>query len=110
MTENELKSIKAINLEIARIGKVRRLLNCSNGSEKAKNEYKALLRANEDDLIGKKVELERIINGVENAEIRLILKLKFIDLRSWNYIAKTLHYDRSTVYKKYKRFVRGTEQ
>ena len=110
MTEKDLKSIKAINLEIIRIQKARQLLNCSNGSEKAKDDYKRLLQQNEDELLGKKVEIESLINGIDDAEIRLILKLKFVDLRSWNYIAKYTHYDRSTVYKKYKKFLGGIKQ
>ena len=107
MTEQDFKSIKAINLEIARIQKARQLLNCSQGSEKAKSDYKRLLQENEDELLGKKVEIETLINNIPDAEIRLIFKLKFVDMRSWNYIARLTHYDRSTIFKKYKKFVGG---
>ena len=107
MTENDLKSIRAINLEIARLKNERRLLVCSSGSVRAIDNYKKHLQENEDRLLERKAEIENLINKITDAEIRLIFKLKFIDLKSWNYIADTMHYDRTTVYKKYKKYLGG---
>ena len=73
----------------------------------ASGEYAKVLSENKAELQARKAEIERIINEVQDAEIRLILKMKFVDQRSWNYISRMLHYDRSTVYKKYKRFIQA---
>lgn len=103
MTEKDLNSIKFLRMEIERSERILNDLRHWKGSE----EYARLLRETTADLLGKKVEAENLINGIEDDEIRLICKLKFVDLRSWNYIANKMHYDRSTVYKKYKKFVKG---
>ena len=99
MTEKELQNIRFIKLEIER---AERLLKHS-----ASGEYAKVLSENKAELQARKAEIERIINEVQDAEIRLILKMKFVDQRSWNYISRMLHYDRSTVYKKYKRFIQA---
>lgn len=106
MTEKDLQSIKFLKLEIKRNDKLLREV-CRTGSGKT---YAELLARTRDELLQNKVEIETLIHSIDDAEIRLILKLKFIDLKSWNYIARQMHYDRSTIYKKYKKFIRGNEQ
>ena len=101
MTEKELEDIRFIKLEIERAEKLLRL--------GAVGAYAKVLGDSKAELQAKKAEAEALINGIKEAEIRLILKMKFIDLRSWNYIARALHYDRSTVYKKYQRFIKGVK-
>ena len=103
MTENGLKSIKFLKIEIERYEKILKDLRHWQGTE----EYARKIRESREILMGKKAEAESLINSIDDDEIRLICKLKFIDLRSWNYIANKLHYDRTTVYKKYKKFVSG---
>ena len=102
ISERDFKNIKFLGLEIARADKLLREMNGAG-----ENAYAKLLTETKADLLRKKCTLESIINGIDDAEIRLILKLKFVDLRSWNYVAKIMHYDRSTVYKKYKKFIKG---
>ena len=104
MTEKDLKNLRFLRLEILRADKLLKELKDKGQSSKA---YADLLTATKDDLLRKKAETEALIHGIDDAEIRLILKLKFVDLRSWNYIARAMHYDRSTVYKKYKKFLGG---
>jgi hypothetical protein len=103
MTEESFKSIKFLQMEIERCDRVLKDLRHWKGSEK----YAEVLANTRSCLIEKKAVIEDIINGITDDEIRLIFKLKFIDLRSWNYIANKLHYDRTTVYKKYKRYLKG---
>lgn len=105
MTEQELESIHILKLEIDRIRKVLLSLTFTGRNAKQKQDYAEFLKSNEAELIRKKIELETLISNIDDAEIRLILKLKFVDFRSWNYVAKTMHFDRSTVYKKYKKFI-----
>ena len=105
MTECDLKSIHFLKLEIERIRKVLSSLSQTGRNAQQKQEYAELLRSNEAELISKKIELETLISKIDDAEIRLILKLKFVDFRSWNYVARTMHYDRSTVQKKFKKFI-----
>ncbi len=106
MTAKELKEIKFLKLEIQRVDRTIKELHGAD-HERA---YADLLNEEKADLLRKKCELESVINGIDDAEIRLILKLKFVDLRSWNYIARLMHYDRTTVYKKYKKYIEGGKQ
>lgn len=103
MTEKDLKSIKILKLEIDRTRQV--LYGLTNLNTTQKKTYVELLAKNEVELFEKKIQIEKEIQSIQDAEIRLILKLKFVDLRSWNYVAKTMHYDRTTVYKKYKKYI-----
>lgn len=102
MTDKDLKNIKFLKLEIKRTDRAL----CQLVSEsKSGAEYRALLAETHDKLLQQKCALEKAINEIDDAEIRLILKLKFVDLRSWNYVAREMNYDRTTVYKKYKKFI-----
>ncbi len=109
MREKDLKSIKIISLEINRIKETLNDLG-NTGNSKIIEEYKNLLHDKENNLLKKKIELETFINSIDDAEIRLILTLKFIDLKSWNYISRKMHYDRSTVYKKFKSFIQSNSK
>ena len=102
MSENELKNIKFLRLEIKRTEQEIHAISSGNMLGAA---YKELLTETRKKLYEQKSEMETMINSVDDSEMRLILKLKFVDLRSWNYIANIMHYDRSTVYKKYKKFM-----
>ena len=104
MTEKELKNIRFLKLEIARADNlIKELIR----SEKGARSYAQLLYETKDNLLSQKASLERAINDIEDSEIRLIFKLKFIDLKSWSYIGKVMNYDRSTVFKKYKKYLQG---
>lgn len=101
--EKELKNIKFLQMEIARCDKILKDLRHWKGTE----QYARVLSETKACLIEKKAIAEDVINSINDDEIRLIFKMKFIDLRSWNYIANKLHYDRTTVYKKYKKYLKG---
>lgn len=103
MTEKDFKSIKFLNIEIERGEKVLKELRRGQDAE----EYAKVLQENRAELIRKKAKTESLINGIVDDEIRLIFKLKFVDQKSWNFIANKLHYDRTTVFKKYKKYIKG---
>ena len=103
MSETDLKNIKYLQMEIERCDRILKDLRHWKGTEA----YAEVLRETKAGIIAKKAEAETLINGIIDDEIRLIFKLKFIDLRSWKYIANKLHYDRTTVYKKFKKYVKG---
>ena len=105
LTEKDLNNIHFLALEVQRIRKVLLSLSPTGRNVEQKKDYIEFLKNNEAELIRKKIELETFISQIDDAEIRLILKLKFVDFRSWNYVARTMHYDRSTVQKKYKKFI-----
>ena len=57
-------------------------------------------------------ELERIesvIDGIEDAEIRTIARMRFVRNLKWEEIGKLTGYDRSVCYKKMNKYLKGME-
>lgn len=52
--------------------------------------------------------IERYIASIEDSEMRLILRMRHIDRRSWEQIGNKLGYHLSTVAKKHKAFISGS--
>lgn len=48
--------------------------------------------------------VENIIGDIEDAEIRLIARYRFVDNLTWEEIGKIIHRDRSVCYKKLKKY------
>lgn len=51
------------------------------------------------------LKIESYIESVKEAEIRQIMRFRFLDLKNWNEIAEELHYDRTTVAKKVRAYI-----
>ena len=72
---------------------------------------KAELEERRAELIKKEREIREYINSVEDEEVKLIIKWRFIDLLEWNYIAGKLeelkgkNVDRTTPWKKMQKYL-----
>lgn len=53
-----------------------------------------------------KNKLERFIAGIDDAEMRLIIRLRHINSLTWEEIGSEIHMTRTGVYKKYRRFLK----
>ena len=53
----------------------------------------------------KYLEIERYIEGVEDSEIRQIMRHRFLDLMDWSSIGEELHCDRTTVARKLRNYL-----
>lgn len=51
------------------------------------------------------LKIERFISAVEDSEIKLIMRYRFLDLKQWDEIGKELHSDRTTVSKKMRKYL-----
>ncbi len=51
--------------------------------------------------------VESIIDGIEDDEIRLIARLRFVDNLKWDKIAIKVHSDRSVCYRKLKKYLKN---
>lgn len=49
--------------------------------------------------------IENFIDGIDDAEIRAIARLRFIENHTWEDIGKKMHSDRSVCYRKIKRIL-----
>lgn len=52
------------------------------------------------------LEIERYIEDVEDVEIRNIMRYRYLDLMKWEEIGKKMFQDRTSVYKKMKRYIK----
>lgn len=57
-----------------------------------------------DRYITERERIEKIISNVEDAEIRVLARKRFIDNEDYTQISKEEHMDRTTVYKKLKKY------
>ena len=53
------------------------------------------------------IKIEKYISDVEDPEIRLIMRLRFMDLKDWDEIGAKLNYDRTSVSKKVRRYIKS---
>lgn len=53
-----------------------------------------------------RARLEDYIGSIENAEIRLIMRLRHINCMTWEQIGDELHMDRTTISKKYNNYMK----
>lgn len=53
-----------------------------------------------------KNKLERFIAGIDDAEMRLIIRLRHINSLTWEEIGAEMHMTRTGAYKKYRRFLK----
>ena len=53
-----------------------------------------------------KNKLERFIAGIDDAEMRLIIRLRHINSLTWEEIGSEIHMTRTGAYKKYRRFLK----
>lgn len=98
MTGTELNELKYISIEIEKAAKEIAKLR------KSKRKYILTLKEKEASLDKKKDEAAKLIQEIDNSGIRQILTLKYINLKSWDYISREMHYDRSTLQKRLKKF------
>ena len=56
-------------------------------------------------LLDQEMEIEDFITNIEDPAIKVIVRMKFIDLYSWDRIAKEFHYESSSPRKKLERYL-----
>lgn len=59
------------------------------------------------DALEQYIKIEKYISDVEDAEIRLIMRMRFMDLKDWDEIGQKLNYDRTSVSKKVRRYIKS---
>lgn len=103
----EFKKVYFINIEIERNKQVIKDLQNMNVSSDLKETYESLIEEQTKELLKSKIELEKAINEIPDDTARLIAKYKYIDLLSWSEIGRKMNYDRTSVYRYLKRFLKS---
>lgn len=49
--------------------------------------------------------MEEIIDNVEDAQIRVIMRMRFIECKKWHIIERAVHLDRSACYRKIQKYL-----
>ena len=68
---------------------------------------KIKLQAKMEEYIAEKEQIEEYIEFITDAEIRVIARARYIENKTFEQIGKELHMDRTTAYKKLKRYTKG---
>ena len=58
------------------------------------------------EYIEERIKMEDFLATIEDSEISLIARMRFIDNRSWEYIGKEMNMDRTTVSKKLSKYLK----
>ena len=53
------------------------------------------------------IKIEKYISNVEDSEIRLIMRMRFLDLKDWEDIGDKIHCDRTTVARKVRKYIKN---
>lgn len=75
--------------------------------QETKVELVGLLTEKRISALEQYIKIERYIEDVEDAEIRNILRYRFLDLLKWDEIGDKMFQDRTSVAKKVRRFIKG---
>ncbi len=67
-------------------------------------QLKEMLRYCMDRLQDELLEFEKFLSGVEDAEVRTILRLRCVNNMGWGQIGDRMHMDRRTASRKFQRF------
>lgn len=71
---------------------------------------KEKLQAKLDEYIVEKERIEDYIENIEDAEVRVIARKRFIENKDYQTIGDEMYIDRTTAYKKLKRYFERTEE
>lgn len=94
----ELKrEVKDLEERIENVGKLDESLT--------KVELVSLLTEKRITALEEYLEIERFIETIEDVELRNIMRLRYLDLKTWEEVADKFFMDRSTVSKKVKRYL-----
>ena len=123
MTEKELSQYYYLTLEIKDIEERIKKFGDGVGSKGFDNEIsgtgkresiqekymelKSLYIEKRIDALEEYIKIEKYISDVEDPEIRLIMRLRFMDLKDWDEIGAKLNYDRTSVSKKVRRYIKS---
>lgn len=71
---------------------------------------KAKLQTKLDEYVIEKERIEDYIENIEDAEVRVIARKRFIENKDYQTIGDEMYIDRTTAYKKLKRYFERTEE
>lgn len=96
-------------------------LNCQNNSNPTEKiallitDLKIELNSQLESLIREEIRINKFISSIEDKEIKLIVRMRFLEGRDWEEIGATLNMHRSNCLKKLKKYLKnysekGTKQ
>lgn len=130
MTIQELSRYHAITIEIKQITKSLKELENTvisskelNGMPKAlnttgssvenlllkKEKLENLLNEKKEQLLDEQLKIEKFLKTIQDDNIRIIIRSRFIEEKNWHDIAKSLNSDRTTPYYQLKKYLESTK-
>lgn len=71
---------------------------------------KEKLEKKKEDLIDEAHKIEDFLETIDDSEIRIIIRKRFLEGKTWDVISREINTDRSTPYYKVQKYLKGREQ
>lgn len=126
MTINDLEEYRILKIEIKELmEELQEILNCTIGSpalsgmpiskgstistvEKTAQKrlkLQTILSEKLDKRLEKQIEIEDFLDTIEDIDVRLIIRYRFIQGLDWQEIGEKMHFERTTPYYKLKKYL-----
>lgn len=66
-----------------------------------------ILKKKQEKLYDEQIKIEEFLEEVQDSTIRIIIRARFIDCKSWTQIGKELNFDRTTPYYHLKKYLKS---
>lgn len=100
MTERELSQARSLQAELEALRRVAALEPSREVLDAIEKQARAVESA--------RLEIMAFIATIPDARVRAIAVMRFLEGKSWETIARRMHYERSSPAKQLRRFLRGT--
>lgn len=68
------------------------------------------LQRKQENLLDEQLKIEDFLETVEDINIRIIIRAKFIDGKTWKQIGEEQHFDRTTPYRHLEKYLKNQEE
>lgn len=72
-----------------------------------KSKLEMILKKKQDKLLDEQLKIENFLETIEDSNVRVIIRARFIDGKNWHQIGKELNFERTTPYYHLKKYLKG---
>lgn len=110
MTEKQLKQLFYLKKEHKQLESQLKRLEREQGKSVQRQRLINLLEIKRSEIYEKQIEIEQFLGSIEDGEIRLIFRLRHVNLLTWREISEEIPYEQDTIRKKHRAYLRNVSE